>query len=33
MRFLDEYRDPKLAQAIVADIRRRVTKHWVLMEI
>ncbi|MEQ1883784.1 MAG: hydrogenase formation protein HypD [Bryobacteraceae bacterium] len=33
MKFLDEYRDPKLAQAIVADIRRRVTRHWVLMEI
>lgn len=33
MKFLDEYRDPKLAEAIVADIRRHVTKPWVLMEI
>lgn len=33
MKFLDEYRDPKLAEALVADIRRHVTKHWVLMEI
>jgi hydrogenase expression/formation protein HypD len=33
MKFLDEYRDPKLAQALVADIRRRVTRPWVLMEI
>jgi len=33
MKFLDEYRDPKLAQAIVTDIRQRVTRPWVLMEI
>ena len=33
MKFLDEYRDPKLAQAIVAEIRRAVTRPWVLMEI
>jgi len=33
MKFLDEYRDPKLAQALVADIRRHVTRPWVLMEI
>lgn len=33
MKFLDEYRDPKLAQALVADIRRRATRPWVLMEI
>ena len=33
MKHLDEYRDPKLAQAIVAEIRRRVTRPWVLMEI
>ena len=33
MRFIDEYRDPKLAQAVVAEIRRRVTRPWVLMEI
>ena len=33
MKFLDEYRDPKLAQAVVAEIRRTVTRPWVLMEI
>lgn len=33
MKFLDEYRDPKLAQALVSDISRIVTRHWVLMEI
>jgi len=33
MKYLDEYRDPKLAEAIVADIRRHVTRPWVLMEI
>ncbi|MEO8027096.1 MAG: hydrogenase formation protein HypD, partial [Bryobacteraceae bacterium] len=33
MKYLDEYRDPKLAQGLVAEIRRRVTKPWVLMEI
>jgi len=33
MKFLDEYRDPKLAQTLVADIRRHVTRPWVLMEI
>jgi len=33
VRFIDEYRDPKLAQAVVAEIRRRVTRPWVLMEI
>jgi hydrogenase expression/formation protein HypD len=33
MKYLDEYRDPKLAEALVADIRRRVTRPHVLMEI
>jgi hydrogenase expression/formation protein HypD len=33
VKFLDEYRDPKLAQALVAEIRKRVTRPWVLMEI
>jgi hydrogenase expression/formation protein HypD len=33
MKFLDEYRDPKVAEAIVADIRRHVSKPRVLMEI
>jgi hydrogenase expression/formation protein HypD len=33
MKFIDEYRDPRLARALVARIRRRVTRPWVLMEI
>ena len=33
MKFLDEYRDPKLARAIVAEIRKTVTRPAVLMEI
>lgn len=33
MKFLDEYRDPRLARALVARIARRVTRPWVLMEI
>jgi hydrogenase expression/formation protein HypD len=33
MKYLDEYRDPELAQALLAEIRRTVTHHWVLMEI
>jgi hydrogenase expression/formation protein HypD len=33
VKFLDEYRDPKLAQALVGGIQRRVTRPWVLMEI
>jgi len=33
MKFIDEYRDPRLAHALVARITRRVTRPWVLMEI
>src|SRR5215831_8879641 len=33
MKFLDEYRDEALAQKIVDEIRRVVTKPWVLMEV
>jgi hydrogenase expression/formation protein HypD len=33
MKYLDEYRDPRIARALVADIARRVTRPWVLMEI
>ncbi len=33
MRYVDEYRNPKLAQALVAEIGRTVTRPWVLMEI
>ena len=33
MKYLDEYRDPALARRLVAEIRRSVTRPWVLMEI
>src|SRR5678810_1304535 len=33
MKFLDEYRDEALAQKIAAEIRRIVTRPWVLMEV
>lgn len=33
MKYLDEYRDPQLAGALLAQIRARVSRPWVLMEI
>ncbi|MFB3921904.1 MAG: hydrogenase formation protein HypD [Terriglobia bacterium] len=33
MKYLDEYRDARIARALVADIARRVTRPWTLMEI
>lgn len=33
MRYLDKYRNPKLASFTVAEIRRCVTRPWVIMEI
>ncbi len=33
MKYLDEYRDPQIARALVARIREQVTRPWVLMEI
>lgn len=33
MKYVDEYRDPRLAQALIGEIRRAVTRPWVLMEI
>ncbi len=33
MKFLDEYRDEKLAQKIVNEIRQTVTRPWVIMEV
>lgn len=33
MKYLDEYRDEKLAQSLVAEIKRTVTRPWVLMEV
>ena len=33
MKYLDEYRDEKIARALAQEIRERVTRSWVLMEI
>jgi hydrogenase expression/formation protein HypD len=33
MKYLDEYRNEELAQKVVGEIRRIVTKPWVLMEV
>ena len=33
MKYLDEYRDGKLAQKIVNEIRRVETRPWVIMEV
>ena len=33
MKYVDEYRDPKIALAIAAQIAEKVTKPWVLMEV
>src|ERR1044071_1323299 len=33
MKFLDEYRDGKLAEKILGEIHRLTTRPWVLMEV
>jgi len=33
MKYLDEYRDARIARALAAEIAREVRGHWVLMEI
>jgi hydrogenase expression/formation protein HypD len=33
MRFVDEFRDPAKAHALLAEIRRTITRPWILMEI
>jgi hydrogenase expression/formation protein HypD len=33
MKYVDEYRDPKLALAIADRVSRQVNRHWVLMEV
>ena len=33
MKYLDEYRDEAVARKIVAEIRRLITRPWVLMEV
>jgi hydrogenase expression/formation protein HypD len=33
MKYLSEYRDPKVARGLVAEIKRAATRRWVLMEV
>src|SRR5947208_12310342 len=33
MKYLDEYRDERIARALAAEIAQRVTRPWALMEI
>lgn len=33
MKYLDEYRDPQAARRLLAEIRRRATQQWTLMEV
>jgi hydrogenase expression/formation protein HypD len=33
VRYIDEFRDPKIARRLVEEIARRVTRNWTLMEI
>ena len=33
MRYLSEYRDPRVARGLVAEIKRTATRRWVLMEV
>ncbi|MGO9641997.1 MAG: hydrogenase formation protein HypD [Candidatus Acidiferrales bacterium] len=33
MKYLDEYRDDRIARGLAAEIHERATRHWVLMEI
>jgi hydrogenase expression/formation protein HypD len=33
MKYVNEYRDAKLVQGIIEEIRRITTRHWVIMEI
>src|SRR5579862_6340160 len=33
MKYVDEYRDPRLARELLETIRRRATRPWVLMEV
>jgi hydrogenase expression/formation protein HypD len=33
LKYLDEYRDDRIAHSLAAEIHQQVTRHWVLMEI
>ncbi len=33
MKYLDEFRDPVLAQKLLTQIHQITTRHWVMMEV
>ena len=33
MKYVDEFRDPRLARQLVAEIRSMATQRWVLMDV
>ena len=33
MRYVDEFRDPRLARGLIAGIRERATRSWNVMEV
>ena len=33
MKYIDEYRNARLAQSVVGEIRRIQTRPWVIMEV
>ena len=33
MKYVDEYRDPRLARRLLENIHRKVTKSWSIMEV
>jgi len=33
VKYIDEYRDRRIAHALAAEVRQKATRHWVLMEI
>jgi hydrogenase expression/formation protein HypD len=33
MKYIDEYRDPKLARQLLQEISRKTSRHWTIMEI
>jgi hydrogenase maturation factor len=33
VKYLDEFRDPELAQKLLDEIRQITTRHWTMMEV
>lgn len=33
MKYLDEYRDRKIAEKLVSEIKRTMTRPWTIMEV